>query len=230
LHHVEKPLFGQLSTQQRPQYLAKLIPPIQLFVASTSTNDPKSNEGRTIQNPYAASRKRNVVATKIFEVVTTTPLQQLDMDAIVLGRPRRSEVKDGTVKSMMIPETEFVSRKQHRRRMFRDRFEFGCSVELSNSNGMDVINQNHDNITTHDANGTNQLTSQITNCLDGDIAGGATTQRVVQSSNQERLSVTSTSDDSTYDTSLAILSRFDPLEDDDELLQFIAFPVTHEQL
>jgi hypothetical protein len=230
LHHVDKSLFGQLPTQQRPASLASLIPPIQSFKVSTANQgQSKLRDGCSVQNPYAASRKRSVRATNDHEDRISKSCHRHDVASIVLGRPRQNKEKDGTENSMMIHENELTSRKQHRRRFFRDRLEFGCSVEICNNDDTDNNSRNVDNITTQNVTGTTQPVSQTSNCLDGDIAGGAIMEHHMKSSNEEQSSTIPLSDRSTANNAAVTSSTNDVLEDDDDLLTFVAFPVTRER-
>jgi hypothetical protein len=166
-----------------------------------------SQSTRGVQNPYTTSRKRSVESTPDIQQLNSMDHRRHDLASIVLGRPTP-------------PQNVPVSRKQHRRRAYRDRWEFGCSLEIGTKT------DSYESVETQEIR---TPTSSITGCFDGDVAGGAAIQNLASSNDQVRLSTPPQTFDQMYGNFNDTEKVYAPDEDDD-LLSFVAFPATHGRL
>lgn len=209
LHQGDPIAFEKLPTQLRPPTLASLIPPI---VAPPITTG-------SVQNPYATSRKRTADTAPDARHVNPTNHRRQDMASIVLGRP--TQPLHTPIISTASNNHESMSRKNHRRRVYRDRWEFGCSV------GIGTTTETNDSITVRDATclTTETPTSPSSRCFDGDAAGGAAVQSQESSNRQGSITPPQTVDQvdgNWYDPEKDCLP-----DEDDDVLSFVAFPTAH---
>jgi hypothetical protein len=210
--------FDKLPTQQRPSTVASLIPPVNSIAPSTATTN-SSHISNGVQNPYATSRKRSVETARDTQHVDSSHRRQ-DLASIVLGRPTQPHSE--TTSSKTPKENESTFRKNHRRRVYRDRWEFGCSLEIGT--GADTCDD-----TIAQAQGTTSFIVPTTDCLDGDTAGGAALEPLASKYDRGEMPTTSPSFDPVYPNENDTEKNNVPDEDDD-LLSFVAFPVPHGRL
>jgi hypothetical protein len=137
-----------------------------------------------------------------------------DVASIVLGRPTHPNPLL-YVSTTSNHHQESMSRKKHRRRSYRDRWEFGCTLEIGTT-----MTDTYENIETDES-------PTITECFDGDAAGGAAIPTLANSSTQEQLSTPPETINHIQDILNDIEGNDVHGEDDDDLLSFIAFPVAH---
>ena len=196
-----------------------MIPPVRSIVSSKVTANPSfSQESHGVHNPYATSRKRSAVAVLDAQPLDSDHCRQ-DMASTVLGRP--TQPHDATKSSMTQHDTESTSRKNHRRRAYRDRWEFGCSLEIGTTTDPCV------NDATSQSIARNIVST--TDCYDGDTAGGAAVDRLASSNDQGPLSATPPLFDPIHQNVRDTESNNVP-DDDDDLLSFVAFPTSHGRL
>lgn len=212
INHVDPISFEKLPTQQRPSTLASLIPPLCSIAPSTVTTNPtKGSLG--VQNPYATSRKRSVETARDIHHVDSNHRRQ-DLASIVLGRPTQSH--SGTMISTTPMEHDQASRKNHRRRVYRNRWEFGCSLGIRTTTTTDTCGD-------ATAQGTTSFHVPTPDCLDGDTAGGAAVEGLTSSYNQQQSSATPPLAFDPICQSTDDTENFNLPDDDDDLLSFVAF-------
>ncbi len=208
LHHGDPISFEKLPMQHRPPTLASLIPPVYSTAPSMTGANPKVTQGSGgVQNPYATVRKRSAGDTQHGH---STHRRRQDLSSIVLGHP--TQPHQGPIISTPPNEHESTSRKNLRRRMYRDRWEFGCSLEIGAN-----------------ADTPEDVTAQDTSVLpvdgrDGDTAGGAAIEHPASPYHHGQWSTTTPSLD--HVDGMRDNQEKDSVDDDD-LLSFVAFPVSH---
>ena len=211
LHHGDPISFEKLPTQHRPSTLASLIPPVYSMAPSVTGANSKAAPGSCgVQNPYATVRKRSAEKAGDTQHGHSTHRSHQELASIVLGRP--AQPHQGPIISTPPNEHESTSRKSHRRRMYRDRWEFGCSLEIGTNTDT-----------------PKDVTPQDTSVLlvdgrDGDTAGGAAIEHPVSPYHRGQLSTTTPS----LDPVDGIRDNQEKQSvDDDDLLSFVAFPLSH---
>ena len=188
------------------------------MVVTTNLSQQRSNGVQ--KNPYATtSRKRSSVDTVRDTQHVDSNYRHQDLASIVLGRPTQPLSGNTTLTTRKNNET--ISRKNHRRRVYRDRWEFGCSLEIGAST--DNTCNNYSSSTVQ------QGATRFTDCLDGDTAGGAASEPLANSCDQELFSTPSPAFDLVYQHEYDTENINVP-EEDDDLLSFVAFPASQGRL